>query len=197
MGTKGRSPPTWPSSALARRLTDTHTMALTPRQYRSHMLRKRGWPPMSQSCDGDKKEVASPAALPTCPKPAPAPPRPPAPALRPKREAPGLIKTEEIPTGSWRVTNLGATSLRPCGEHPWLKLGVSSPCPPPREPRGCIWQQKPGPQPPPPAAWAPGGPRMGRGLPSLYSGGPRPQLQALTPPQQGDHVCGSLPASQK
>lgn len=101
MGTKGGSPPSWPSSALARRLADTHTMALTPRQYRSHMLRKRGWPPMSQSCDGEKKEVASPAALPTCPKTAPfPPPRPPAPALRPKREAPGLIKTEEIPMES-------------------------------------------------------------------------------------------------
>lgn len=27
----------------------THTIALTPRQYRSHMLRKRGWPPMSHN----------------------------------------------------------------------------------------------------------------------------------------------------
>lgn len=31
-----------------------YTMALTPRQYRSHMLRNRGCPPMSQICNADR-----------------------------------------------------------------------------------------------------------------------------------------------
>lgn len=45
---------------------DTHTMALTPRQYRSHMLRNRGWPPMSQSCDSEKAALPHhPAHYPT------------------------------------------------------------------------------------------------------------------------------------
>lgn len=30
-------------------LSSTHTIALTPRQYRSHIPRKRGWPPRSQN----------------------------------------------------------------------------------------------------------------------------------------------------
>lgn len=60
----GLSVGVWVKGLLAPR--DTHTMALTPRQYRSHMLRNRGWPPMSQSCDREKAALFHhPARYPT------------------------------------------------------------------------------------------------------------------------------------
>jgi len=37
--------------------TDTHTIAFTPRQYRSHIDRNLGWPPMSQSWKGSSDAI--------------------------------------------------------------------------------------------------------------------------------------------
>lgn len=92
-----------------RALRDTHTMALTPRQYRSHMLRNRGWPPMSQSCEGTRQHypprtdhdppVLTVTVPPTATRPehpacikAPSPPL----QLKPNEEAPNSIKEGDM-----------------------------------------------------------------------------------------------------